>query len=74
MEAWIAGLFGRKVVYLRHFDGQIEKKWASRTPFGLVCTSIGARCLLLEGGDVEGDASWVDEWRPKNPTNGSPGD
>jgi hypothetical protein len=66
MEKWIAGLFGRKVVYLRDFDGEVTKKWAKQTPFGLTCLRMAlvpfSRCLLLDGGKVIG-CCYVHEWR-----------
>lgn len=67
MEKWIAGLFGRRVVYLRDFDGQITKKWAKATPFGLACRRMMAVpdsvCLLIDEGKVIGPC-YVKEWRP----------
>ena len=62
MEKWIAGLFGRRVVYLKHFDSEVEKKWAKPTPYGLVCKSIGQDCLLMDDGTVDGPC-WLDGWR-----------
>lgn len=66
MEKWIAGLFGRRVVYLRDFDGEITKKWAKPTPFGLTCQRMAlvprSRCLLLEGCKVAG-VNYVHEWK-----------
>lgn len=65
IEQRIAGLFGRVVVYLRDHDGEITKRWAKRTPFGLTCARMSfgvAPCLLIEGGKVLGPG-FVHEWR-----------
>lgn len=67
MEKWIASLFGRRVVWLRDFDGELSKHWAKVTPFGLSCRRYlvlaETHCLLLPDGSVRGP-SFVDEWRP----------
>lgn len=66
MFDWIAPLFGRKVVWLMDFDGEVNKRWAYKTPFGFVCNRKGfvlrRPCLLLEDGRVSG-VSYVSEWR-----------
>ncbi len=66
MEKWIAGLFGRKVVYLCDHDGEVKKHWAKQTPFGLVCNRMSlvySRCLLLPDGRVVGPC-YVEKWMP----------
>lgn len=67
MIDFLAPMFGRRVVYLQDFDGEVSKRWAKPTPFGLVCNRIGlfggrdTECLLLADGTVKGP-SWVDRW------------
>ena len=66
MEKWIARLFGRRVVYLRDFDGEVTKRWAKPTPYGMVCRRMeyvsGSMCILLAEGKVAGPV-YVEEWR-----------
>ena len=65
LERLIARLFGRVVVYLLDFDGEVTKRWAKVTPFGLVCRRMwpgGQKCLLLPGGVVNGPR-YVHGWR-----------
>lgn len=63
MFDWLAPLFGRKVVYLLDFDGEVTKRWARETPFGLVCWRMWSvkHVLLLPDGSVKG-ASYVKRW------------
>ena len=68
MLDWIAPLIGREVVYLLDFDGQVTKRWAKRTPFGLTCCrrSFGiAPLLLLNDGQVKGRC-YVVRWESKS--------
>jgi hypothetical protein len=65
MLDFLAPLFGRQVVYLRDFDGEITKRWARATPFGLLCWRYRwfRQVCLLPDGTVTG-AEYVHEWKP----------
>lgn len=60
MKFWSALTF-RKVVALRHFDGEVSYHIARHTPYGMTCNALGRKCLLLKGGGFKGP-SWVDAW------------
>ena len=65
MFDWIAKLLGREVVWLQDFDGEVNKRWAKPTPFGLVCWRMYpvSKALLLPNGEVKGP-SYVASWKP----------
>lgn len=57
--AWVTG---RKLVWLKDFDGEITLSFAEKTPLGLVATRLGRNVLLKEGGKAE--HTYVVEWKP----------
>jgi hypothetical protein len=64
MMDFLANLFGREVVYLLDHDGEVTKRWAKRTPFGMTCFRhwpMAGRCLLLPDGTVKGPI-YVRNW------------
>jgi hypothetical protein len=64
MLDWLARVLGKEVVYLIDFDGVLSKRWAKKTPLGLMCwrCRFVRQVLLLPGGKIKGD-SYVTEWR-----------
>jgi hypothetical protein len=66
MFDWLAEIFGRRVVYLLDFDGEVTKRWAKETPFGLTCTRFERHVLLLPDGTIRGP-SYTKAWAESNP-------
>lgn len=70
MRRLIARLLGWQVVYLLDFDGEVVRRLAEPTPFGLLAWRMSRifrirRVLLLPDGSVQG-ACYVKAWRPLN--------
>lgn len=57
---------GYRRVWLRDHDGELNKRWARVTPFGMQARRWGWcsewDCLLLPGGKVQGPV-YVHEWK-----------
>ena len=62
----LAWLTGRKVVYLMDHDGEVNRRLAKETPFGLTTKRIKRNCvagvLLLPDGNTRGKG-YVISWK-----------
>lgn len=60
-----AFLLGKRRVAILHHDGEVEYKWAKKTPFGLsVYTYTKGWQVLESDGSISGAANWMVRWTP----------